>query len=83
MTRPNKKICHSEYLSTFLNTPKHKLWAVAISTGDGRTNYNLNDYFKLIVPLPSMNEQKAISKFIYQLDNLITLHQRELFSNFL
>ena len=78
ITRPNLKIIDSYYLSTFLNTEKHKKWAVSISTGDGRTNYNLGDYQKLVVPLTSLDEQRKIANFILNLDNLITLHQRKL-----
>ena len=78
ITRPNLKIIDSYYLSTFLNTEKHKKWAVSISTGDGRTNYNLGDYQKLVVPLTSVDEQRKIANFILNLDNLITLHQRKL-----
>ena len=77
ITRPNKNIITSNYLSTFLNTEKHKKWAVAISTGDGRTNYNLGDYYKLVLPVPNISEQEKISDFILKLDNLITLHQRK------
>ena len=78
VTRPNKAIIYTYYLCVFLNTEKHKKWAVAISTGDGRTNYNLGDYFKLIVPVPSIKEQKKIASVIENLNNLITLHQRKL-----
>ena len=78
ITRPKKNIITSNYLSTFLNTEKHKKWAVAISTGDGRTNYNLGDYYKLVLPVPNISEQEKISDFILKLDNLITLHQRKL-----
>ena len=77
ITRPNLKIIDSYYLSTFLNTEKHKKWAVSISTGDGRTNYNLGDYQKLVVPLTSVDEQRKIANFILNLDNLITLHHRK------
>ena len=78
VTRPNKVIIDTYYLCVFLNTEKHKKWAVAISTGDGRTNYNLGDYFKLIVPVPSIKEQNKIASVIENLNNLITLHQRKL-----
>ena len=78
VTRPNKTIIDPSYLCTFLNTERHKKWAVSISTGDGRTNYNLGDYFELVVPVPSIKEQKQIAMFIENLNNLITLHQREL-----
>lgn len=77
VTRPYKNVISSDYLCTFLNTEKHKRWAVAISTGDGRTNYNLGDYYELIVPVPSIEEQKKIAKIISNLNSLITLHQRK------
>ena len=75
VTRPNPKIIDSNYLCSFLNTDKHKKWAVSISTGDGRTNYNLGDYFELVVPVPSIAEQKRIASYIQKLNRLITLHQ--------
>lgn len=75
VTRPNPKIIDSNYLCSFLNTDKHKKWAVSISTGDGRTNYNLGDYFELVVPVPSIAEQKKIASYIQKLNRLITLHQ--------
>ena len=78
VTRPDTQIIDPNYLCTFLNTDKHKRWAVVISTGDGRTNYNLGDYYELVVPVPSIREQQAISSFVQNLNNLITLHQRKL-----
>ena len=77
VTRPNQKLLDSYYLSTFLNTEKHKVWAVQMSTGDGRTNYNLRDYTELVVPVPKLEEQKKIASYISSLNNLITLHQRK------
>ena len=78
VTRPNIQIITSNYLCTFLNTDKHKRWAVAISTGDGRTNYNLGDYYELVVPIPPIREQQLISSFVQNVNYLITLHQRKL-----
>lgn len=77
VTRPNKEILDSYYLSTFLNTDKHKNWAVQMSTGDGRTNYNLREYTELIVPVPAIDEQKKVADYIKVLNNLIALHQRK------
>ena len=77
VTRPNPQIIDSNYLCTFLNTDKHKKWAIGVSTGDGRTNYNLGDYNKCVIPIPSLEEQNEISVFIKNLNNLITLHQRK------
>ena len=77
ISRPNKEIIDSHYLSTFYNTDKHKKFAVLMSTGDGRTNYNLGDFIELIVPFPKKGEQIKIARFINNIDNLITLHQRK------
>ena len=79
VTRPNKEIIDSNYLCSFLNTEKHKKWAVGVSTGDGRTNYNLGDYFELVVPVPSIKEQQKIAAFIQKVNHLITLHQCKYF----
>ena len=78
VTRPNKELLDSYYLATFLNTEKHKTWAVQMSTGDGRTNYNLRDYTELVIPVPKLEEQKKIANCISNLNTLITLHQCEL-----
>ncbi len=77
VTRPYKDKITSEYLCAYLNTDTHKNFAMNISTGDGRNNYNLKDYYECIVPVPSLNEQMKISEFISNLNNLITLHQRK------
>ena len=78
VTRPNQDKITSEYLCTYLNTDTHKNFAMNISTGDGRNNYNLKDYYECIVPFPSTAEQKKISDFIGRVSTLITLHQRKL-----
>ena len=77
VTRPYKDIITSDYLCTYLNTDTHKNFAMNISTGDGRNNYNLKDYYECVVPVPCIEEQKRISELIINLNNLITLHQRE------
>ena len=79
VTRPNQKILDSNYFATYLNTDTHKQWAISMATGDGRSNYNLKDYTKLVVPIPQIEEQKKIATCIGNLNNLITLHQHKLF----
>ena len=81
VTRPDKEKITSEYLCAYLNTDTHKNFAMNISTGDGRNNYNLKDYYECVVPVPSVAEQKKISSFIEGLNNLITLHQRKCINN--
>ena len=76
VTRPNQEVLDSDYFATYLNTDTHKQWAISMATGDGRSNYNLKDYTKLVVPIPQIKEQKKIAACIGNLNNLITLHQR-------
>lgn len=78
VTRPNQEVLDSDYFATYLNTDTHKQWAISMATGDGRSNYNLKDYTKLVVPIPQIKEQKKIAACIGNLNNLITLHQRKL-----
>ena len=77
VTRPNQEILDSNYFATYLNTDTHKQWAVSMATGDGRSNYNLKDYTKLVVPIPEIEEQKKIAACIVNLNSLITLHQHK------
>ena len=77
VTRPNQEILDSNYFATYLNTDTHKQWAVSMATGDGRSNYNLKDYTKLVVPIPEIEEQKKIAACIVNLNSLITLHHRK------
>ena len=77
VTRPDMKKIISEYLCAYLNTDTHKNFALNISTGDGRNNYNLKDYYECVVPVPNIAEQRKISRFIDEMNHLITLHQRE------
>ena len=78
VTRPNTSVVTSDFLCTYLNTDNHKNFAMNISTGDGRNNYNLKDYYECVVPVPpNINEQIKISSFIGRINNLITLHQRK------
>ena len=77
VTRPNQEILDSNYFATYLNTDTHKQWAISMATGDGRSNYNLKDYTKLVVPIPEIEEQKKIATCIVNLNSLITLHHRK------
>lgn len=77
VTRPNQEKLDSNYFATYLNTGTHKQWAISMATGDGRSNYNLKDYTKLVIPIPEIEEQKKIAACIGNLNNLITLHQQK------
>ncbi|MFV8478627.1 restriction endonuclease subunit S [Mycoplasma sp. B6400] len=78
VTRPDKNKLDSSFLSVFLNTETHKKWAVQISTGDGRTNYNLGDYKLLNIPMTNLSEQQKIGQFFSSLDSLIHSQEQKL-----
>ena len=77
-TRPNNDVLNFKFISTFFNTAKHKNWAIKMSTGDGRSNYNLKDFNQLQVPITHLDEQEKIGNFFCTLDTTITLHKRKL-----
>jgi type I restriction enzyme S subunit len=77
VTRPDTRKITSDFLCTYLNTDKHKNFALGISTGDGRNNYNLKEYYECVVPVPSIDEQERIGDCFNTLNRLITLHQRK------
>lgn len=77
-TRPNQNIITPEFLSVFLNSRKHKAYAKKMSTGDGRSNYNLKDFNQLIIDLPNIAEQTKIGNFFKLLDDKIALEQKKL-----
>ena len=51
-----------------------------ISSGarmDGLLNINYDEFMGINITMPSIEEQKQISRYFRNLDNLITLHQRK------
>ncbi|WP_270244714.1 restriction endonuclease subunit S [Lactococcus lactis] len=77
-TRPNENMLDSNYLSIYFNTTNHKNWATKMSTGDGRSNYNLYDFNRVMIPLPNLIEQKLIGAFLKKFNNIINLEQSKL-----
>ena len=77
-TRTDKSILNPYFLATYFNTEKHKCYANSVSTGDGRSNYNLKDFNKLVISVPTLDEQERISVLINDMNTIITLHQRKL-----
>ena len=73
----------SDYLTVFFDTDRwHKGVAERADEGvrnHGLLNISAEDFFDIDLSVPKdIVEQKQIGAFIRQLDNLITLHQREL-----
>ena len=71
--------CDSEYLAQWLRKSKHSIIETYLQGGQGNLSGTIVK--ELSVDFPSLKEQKAIGDFFRQLDNLITLHQRELYKH--
>ncbi|AIT08551.1 hypothetical protein LO80_00235 [Candidatus Francisella endociliophora] len=67
-----------DYLCWYYNSEKNIKYAKAMSTGDGRSNYNLKDFNKAIIPVPCLAEQTKIANFLSALDDEIELLEQEL-----
>lgn len=77
-TRPNLDIVNPYYLSLYYNSPKNIKYAITMSTGDGRSNYNLKDFDNAIIPIPSLPEQQKIANFLLSFENKIETEKQNL-----
>ena len=75
--RPSEKI-DSYYLAYMLRSESAREKIILLAQGISRYNISKNKVMEIAVSLPSLDEQKLIGQYFCQLDNLITLHQREL-----
>ena len=76
--RPSEKI-DSYYLAYMLRSESTRAKIILLAQGISRYNISKNKVMEIAVSLPSLDEQKMIGQYFSQLDNLITLHQREHF----
>ena len=75
--RPSEKI-DSYYLAYMLRSESARAKITLLAQGISRYNISKNKVMEIAVSLPSLDEQKMIGQYFSHLDNLITLHQREL-----
>ena len=61
---PNQEIVLPEYLCAFTNSPKGKEFVEEKKRGVGQKHFNVGGYKKMIIPIPSMEEQKRIVSMI-------------------
>ena len=59
-------------------TERYKQFVLLTSQRSGQPGINAQEYSDLLLPLPSLMEQRRIGAFFDRLDSLITLHQRKL-----
>lgn len=77
-TRVDAKILNPQFLATYFNTIQHKKYAIRMSTGDGRLNYNMKDFNKLELIVPNLAEQVKIANLIKIMNQNISLQQRKI-----
>ena len=58
-------------------TERYKQFVLLTSQRSGQPGINAQEYSDLLLPLPSLMEQRRIGAFFGRLDSLITLHQRK------
>ena len=78
ITTPIKEKLDSLFLMQYMNCNIGKKRIDVLITAGGKPNLNSGDLEKLEVSYPILDEQKKIGEYFSNLDNLITLRQREL-----
>ena len=68
-----KEICDNKYLKYCFSRTNIE----ALLVGGGRAKLNANVMMGVDLKLPQLDEQSRIGKIFYEIDNLITLHQRK------
>ena len=68
-----KEMCDNKYLKYCFS----KTNIEALLVGGGRAKLNANIMMGIDLKLPQLDEQSRIGKMFYEIDNLITLHQRK------
>ncbi|MBU5486881.1 restriction endonuclease subunit S [Clostridium sp. MSJ-8] len=75
--RFNKKILNNEFFGCFYQSDSCKSQFKGIIQQSANVNINAENIKSLKINLPTLLEQEKIGQFFKQLDNLISLHQRE------
>ena len=68
----------NEFFGYFYQSSLFKSQLNKIIQASANTNINAENIKSTVISFPSLGEQKRISDYLHNLDNLITLHQREL-----
>lgn len=66
------------YLAYALRSPSMRKKIAILAQGISRYNISKNKMMEVDLNLPSLDEQKKIGASLYELDSLITLHQRKI-----
>ena len=75
--RPEVKV-NPYYMAYMLRSPNVRNKLIILAQGISRYNISKNRVMDIEVPTPDLSEQKEIGQYFFNLDHLITLHQRKL-----
>ena len=76
ITTTDNSVLKGEFLAQYLNSDIGMSAVQSVTTQGGRQNLNTNDFVKVEIRVPSLLEQSNICAMLRNIDNLITLHQR-------
>ena len=74
--RPTEKF-DLNYLAYVLRAESFRKEMTFLAQGISRYNISKNKVMEVEIPVPSLDEQSKVGQYFTNLDNLITLHQRE------
>ncbi|GIO64049.1 restriction endonuclease subunit S [Paenibacillus cineris] len=74
----DKEILDTDFFVSQLEAKENTILTSIVKTGTTVQSVNMPDFEKLIISIPSIQEQQKIGKIFKNLGNLITLHQRKL-----
>ena len=74
--RPEVKV-NPYYMAYMLRSPNVRNKLIILAQGISRYNISKNRVMDIEVPTPDLSEQKEIGQYFFNLDHLITLHQRK------
>ncbi|HCM1502136.1 TPA: restriction endonuclease subunit S [Vibrio parahaemolyticus] len=77
-TRLTSECTSAKYLCWYYNSFSNIKFAYSMATGDGRSNYNLKDFNRAMIPIPEMAEQTKIANFLSAIDQKVELVNSEL-----
>ena len=75
--RPTEKF-DLDYLAYVLRADSFRKEMTFLAQGISRYNISKNKVMEVSIPIPNLEEQTMVGRYFSTLDNLITLHQREL-----
>ena len=73
ITRPNKDLAISEYLSQYINSDIGTKFFKSVEIGGGQKNVNAETLKSLPISIPSLKEQEKIASFFSLIDDKISL----------